>query len=221
MKILSVPQSGTQGTTVSYKTRYGQITRQHVVPRDPHTAVQVSRRAAFGRARFLWGRLSEEQRAAWNESASGGRTRRRLNQSGRLSGYLLFMKINCNLAAVGLEMLLDPPEAPKFGPNPVGQLTITNSNGVIAIKLSVSSEPAQSIVVYGSKPRSAGTTFVDHFTILGLLAEPNQGVSEITDIYLAKYPVLHVGSRVFIRTVQQIDGWQDLPRQTSAIVRAA
>jgi hypothetical protein len=221
MKILSVPQSGTQGTTVSYKTRYGQITRQHVVPRDPHTAVQVNRRAAFGRARFLWGRLSEEQRAAWNESASGARTRRRLNQSGRLSGYLLFMKINCNLAAVGLEMLLDPPEAPKFGPNPVGQLTITNSNGVIAIKLSVSAEPAQSIVVSGSKPRSAGTTFVDHFTILGLLAEPSRGVSEITDIYLAKYPVLPVGSRVFIQTVQQIDGWQDLPRQTSAIVPAA
>ena len=62
---------------------------------------------------------------------------------------------------------------------------------------------------------------MDHFTILGLLAEPSRGVSEITDIYLAKYPVLPVGSRVFIQTVQQIDGWQDLPRQTSAIVPAA
>lgn len=218
MKILDVPQSGTQGTTVSYRTRYGQITRQHVVPRDPRTAVQVSRRAAFGRTRFLWGRLTDAQRTAWNRSASGSRTRRHLNQSGPLSGYLLFMKINCNLAAVNLEMLLDPPDAPQFGPNPVGRLTITNTDGVIALKLSVSAKPVQYTVVYGSRPRSAGTTFVDHFTILGLLADPALGLSNITDLYLTKYPVLPVGSRVFIQTVQQIEGWQDLPRQTSAIV---
>jgi hypothetical protein len=221
MKILDVPQSGTRGTTVSYKTRYGQITRQHVVPRDPHTALQVSRRAAFGRARFLWGKLTEAQRIAWNRTASGSRTRRSLNQSGPLSGYLLFMKINCNLAAIGLEMLLDPPGTPRFGPNPVGGLTITNSDGVIGLKLSVSGKPAQYTVVYGSKPLSAGTTYVDHFTILGLLAEPARGVSDITDLYLAKYALLPAGSRVFIQTVQQINGWQDIPKRTSAIVPEA
>jgi hypothetical protein len=186
MKILDVPQSGTRGTTVSYKTRFGQITRQRVVPRDPRTAVQVTRREAFGRARFLWGTLAEKQRIAWNRVADGSRTRPHLNQSGPLSGYLLFMKINCNQAAVGLEMLLDPPNAPQFGTNPVGQLSITNSGSGIGLKLGVSSNPAQYTVVYGSKPRSAGTTYVDHFAILGLLPEPAKGVSNITDLYLAK-----------------------------------
>jgi hypothetical protein len=180
----------------------------------------VSRREAFGRARFLWGKLTEAQRIAWNRVAGGSLTRRRLNQSGPLSGYLLFMKINCNQAAVGLEMLLDPPEKPRFGANPVGELTITNSGGVIALKLGVSGKPVRYTVVYGSKPRSAGTTYVDHFTILGMLAEPAKGVSDITGLYLAKYAVLPVGSRIFIQTVQQIDGWQDSPRRTSAIVPA-
>jgi hypothetical protein len=62
---------------------------------------------------------------------------------------------------------------------------------------------------------------VDHFTILGVLPDPEQGLSNIRDLYLAKWPVVPVGSRIFIRTVQQIDGWQDLPVETSAIVRAA
>jgi len=73
-----------------------------------------------------------------------------------LSGYLLFIKINCNLAAVGPEMVPDPPEAPEFGPNSVGALSITNSNGVPVLKLSVSAKLVQHIVVSASKPHSPG-----------------------------------------------------------------
>ena len=220
MKVLDVAKSGKLGNTVSYKSRYGQITRQYVVPRDPHTAAQMDRRAAFGRARFLWGKLTEEQRFGWNNSAEGGRTEPSLNQSGRLSGYLLFVRVNCNLAAIGLPMMQDAPDTPRFGENPVGPLSITNNKCVIALKLKVSRAPAADILVFGSKPLSAGTTYVDHFTLLSLLPSPDRGLSEITDGYLAKYPVVPVGSRVFIRTVQQIDGWQDLPKLTTALVPA-
>jgi hypothetical protein len=220
MKELDVPKTGKLGQVVSFRTLYGQISRQYVVPRDPHTAVQMTRRAAFGRARFLWRALSDERQLSWNLAGSGKRTRSRLNQSGRLSGYLLFIKINCNLAAIGLPMVLDPPEVPGFGANPVGQLLIANPNGVISLKLEVSGTLAQYTVVFGSKPCSAGITYMDHFTILGLLPDPEQGLSDITELYLAKWPVLPAGSRVFIRTLQQIDGWQDLPMQTSARVPA-
>jgi len=61
---------------------------------------------------------------------------------------------------------------------------------------------------------------VDHFTILGLLPDPDRGVSDITDDYVAKYGVPRVGSRIFIETIQQINGWQDLPKRTSALVPA-
>ena len=221
MKELDVPKSGTRGTTVSYRTRYGQISRQLVVPHDPRTPVQVSRRAGFGRARFLWGKLTDAQRAAWNRTAGGKSTRRRLNQSGPLSGYLLFVKINCNLAAVGLEMVLDPPEVPDFEPSPVGALAITNPNGVTALKLSLSARPSGHIVVSGSKPRSPGRTSEDHFAILGLLDDPVRGMNDFTALYVAKYGVPPAGSRVFIQTTQQIDGWQDLPKVTSAVVPVA
>jgi hypothetical protein len=178
----------------------------------------MNRRAAFGRTRFLWGRLTEAQRAAWNGTASGSRTRTRLNQSGPLSGYLLFIKINCSLAAVGLEMVMDPPNVPEFGVNPVGELIISNSEGLIALRLGVSAKPGQQIVVSGSKPRSPGRTREDHLTILGLLDAPVRGMCDITELYVAKYGVPPAGSRVFIRTVQQINGWQDRPKLMNAVV---
>jgi hypothetical protein len=221
MKILDVPQSGTIGTVVSYKTRYGQFRRRYVVPRDPHTALQVMRRKALGRARFLWRTPTDAQRSAWNAAARGTRTQPRLNQSGVLTGYLLFVKINCNRAILGQPLVLDPPEVPQFGANPVRQLSIANTNGVIALKLRVSGKPAQYIVVLGTKPRSAGVSYVDHFTILGVLPDAVRGMSDITDLYEGRYGVPRAGSRVFIQTFQLIDGWEDLTEQVSAIVPSA
>jgi hypothetical protein len=218
MKELDVPKSGKRGAVVAYRTTYGQISRQYVVPHDPCTAIQVERRAAFSRARFLWGTLREAQRVAWAGTASGRRTRARLQQSGRLSGYLLFIQINCNLAAIGLPMVLDPPPAPQFPDNPVGQLHITNTSGSVTLELAVSGAPTQFTIVSGSRPCSPGTTYVDHFPILGLLPNPEQGISNITDLYAAKWLLPPAGSRVFIRTMQQINGWEDRPTQTSAFV---
>jgi hypothetical protein len=45
-------------------------------------------------------------------------------------------------------------------------------------------------------------------------------VCDITDLYLAKFSLLPVGKRIFIQTVQQIDGWRDLPKTTSARILA-
>jgi hypothetical protein len=218
MKILDVPQTGRIGNVVSYKTRYGVIQRRQDVARDPRTYVQVSRRVALKLAAKLWATLTDEQRAAWRALARGARTRRHLNHSGPLSGYLLFVKINCNLAAVGFPRVLDTPPSPRFGLNPVRQLIITNTNGAIALKLSLSGQPPQYVIVLATKPRSAGVSYVDHFSILALLPDPVRGVSEITDLFVARYGVPRVGSRVFIQTLQQINGWQDLPQLFSALV---
>ena len=51
---------------------------------------------------------------------------------------------------------------------------------------------------------------MDHYSILGLLPDPEGGVSDITGLFLAKFNLLPVGQRIFIRTVQQINGWRDL-----------
>jgi len=63
-------------------------------------------------------------------------------------------------------------------------------------------------------------SYVDHYSILGLLPDPEDGLCDITGLYLAKFSLLPIGKRIFIRTVQQINGWRDLPKTVSARILA-
>jgi hypothetical protein len=59
------------------------------------------------------------------------------------------------------------------------------------------------------------------FVILGRLPDPVSRVSDITGLYVARYGVPPVRSRVFIRTVQVANGWEDFPKDTTAVVPKA
>jgi hypothetical protein len=221
MRELANPQSGKRGTTVSLKTRHGQVQRQYVKPRNPRTPAQMRIRGIIARLAARWRALTEEQRAAWTRSARNARTRRRLGQSTHLTGCQFYIKINSARAAVGLSELTDPPEVPEFDTNPVGDLVIANKDGAISLKLKVTGAPEADIIVLGIAPCSAGISYVWNFVTLGLLPAPSRGLSDITELYVARFGAPPVGMRVFIRTRQQINGWEDNPEQTSAIVPEA
>jgi hypothetical protein len=76
--------------------------------------------------------------------------------------------------------------------------------------------PVQFIVVLGARAQSPGVSYVGHYKILGLLPDPEGGLSDITELYLAQFKLLPAGKRVFIRTLQQINGWRDLPKTIAA-----
>lgn len=221
MRALTNPQSGKHGTSVSLDGGYGQVERQLVIPKNPATAAQVRPRRALSRFAAYWRKLTEAQRQAWMASGKGVSTRPKFGQSGPLTGCAFFIQINCNLASIDLPMVVDPPERPQFGLNPVRELSATNTGGDIALKLKVSGALAQYTIVLGAAPCSAGVYYVDHFVILGLLPTPIAGYSDITDMYVRRYGKPPVGTKVFICTRQQIDGWEDQSIQTSAIVPAA
>jgi hypothetical protein len=44
------------------------------------------------------------------------------------------------------------------------------------------------------------------------------GYSNITDLYVARYGIPTAGTRIFICTRQVLNGWEDAPKQTTAIV---
>jgi len=220
MKILDIPQSGTSGVSVSVQSRFGQFRRALVVPKDPRTNDQVRVRSALGRISGFWNKLTEEQRHVWILRASEERSHPRLGKNGHLTGQQLFVKVNCILASVGKPMVTIPPNRPQFPANPVGALSITHSNGAIGLRLSVSRIPAADIIVRGAAPCNAGVSFVRHFRILGLLPDPVARDSDISEMYVKLFGIPREGSRVFIRTNQEIDGWEDSLKQTTAIVPA-
>jgi hypothetical protein len=218
MKVLDIPKSGKRGDIVSFKIRYGQCERQHVARSKRRSAAERRAQGEFGSASLGWNEITEEQRYAWRAGGKKVRSHPRGGQSGPLTGQTLFTAINRNQALIGLDPFVYPPARPAFSPNPVGALSITQGRGGIALKLSVSKAPVEHILVYGARPYNAGRPYCDKFIYLGLLPVPESGMSDITKLYVKKHGKPWAGSRVIIRTVQQVNGWRDNPQRTEAIV---
>jgi hypothetical protein len=220
MKIRDVPQTGSLGETVTYQNRYGIIRRRKTIPRNPRTRLQMDCRATFQRARAFWGTLTDEQFLAWDLVGRKRRTQSVLGRSSPLPGYLVSVSVNAHLAMLGLTMVSDPPPIPVFPANPVVRLMITNTGGAVSLKLQLSRKPGQYVLVFGARPQSPGVSYADHYPLLGVLPDADGEVVDITGLYVAKFGVPPVGKRIFFQTVQQINGWRDRPKITSARVLA-
>ena len=122
---------------------------------------------------------------------------------------------------IGLPMVTTPPPIPVFPANPVVGLVITNTAGAVSLQLQLSGTRGQYVLVFGARPQSLGVTYVDHYPFLGVLPEETGAEIDITALYVARFGAPPVGKRVFIQTVQQINGWQDRPQTFSARVRPA
>ena len=206
---------------VNMITRFGQVERQYVPPRDPKTQAQIRIRSILARVSARWRTITEQQRQAWGARGREAETKRRLGRKTYLTGSQLFNKINCARVAIGLGELDDPPDFATFPANPVEELMIGNALGTIALQLRVAGALAEHTLVLGAAPCSAGRSMARHFVFLGFVPQPVGGLADITALYVARFGVPPVGAKVFIRTQQHINGWTDLPQQISAIVPSA
>jgi len=163
--------NGSLGETVSNQNRYGQIRRRKTIPRNPRTRVQMDWRAAFQRAREFWGTLTDEQFLAWDAVGRKRRTRSVLGRSNPVPGYLVSVSVNAHLALLGLPMVPDPPPIPLFPGNPVIRLMTSSTGGAISLKLQLSRKPGQYVLVFGARPQGPGVTYVDHYSLLGVLPD--------------------------------------------------
>lgn len=181
------------------------------------SAAQLHSRSALADTSYGWSELTEEERLTWDVAGKEERTHSR-GRVRRLSGQKYYMKINSARAFLGLPRLRLPPAHSRLRPNPVGALSIVEIHGRTKILLSVPSAPAEHTKVLGSPPQNPGRRFCADYRFLDLLPPPKGGVSDITEPYVKKYGNPPPGSRVFIQTRQHLDGHQDHPKQTNAIV---
>jgi hypothetical protein len=219
MKTLAGPQSGARGDEVASRNRSGQFLRQRVSPKNPRTAAQRRVRKYMRTFSRLWNKITEPQRTAWCADACNVLSRPKLGKPRPLDGQKFFNKINTVLAICGREPLLEPPPRPEFGPNPVIALTASDGPGGIALMLSLSKTPAEDIMLFASPPCNAGRSYCSNFSFIGLLPAPNERISHFARLYLKKLKELKklkryrrvalAGSRVFIRAVQQVNGWEN------------
>ena len=181
------------------------------------SAAQLHSQSTFGNTSYGWDDRTEEERRAWDVAAKEERTSSK-GRTRRLSGKRYYMKINGTRAFIGLPPLPLPTKHSRPKPNPVGPLRIIKVPSGIALLLSVPSAPAEHTKVLGSPPQNPGRRFCADFRYLGLLPARKGNEVNITEQYVKKFGNPPPGSRVFIRTQQQVDGQQDLPLQTDALV---
>jgi hypothetical protein len=159
--------------------------------------------------------------AAWRTAALNRHIVTIAGRRVRPNCYHYFVSVNTQRADLGLPQFDLPPAEPVLSPNPVAELVITNAGAKITLKLRVPGQPAQYTLVQAAAPVRSGVRCVQHFTFLGLLPPPKDGWSDITELYVGRYGVPKVGTAVWIRTCQHIDGWTDVPKVTRARVPAA
>jgi hypothetical protein len=220
MKILDIPQSGKRGLNVSQAGQFGQISRALAIPTNPRSPSQMTTRGILTKVAARWRALQEVQRAAWMAAAKEAKSNSRLGQSGALSGFLLFTKINCTLAQFGQTQVDAPPDHPQFPDLAAQNLVITNTSGVIALRLTCPTDPGENTIVRGSAPVSQGRQTCRDFRVLGTCPPAVAGSADITGLYTARYGVPPVGKKVYIQVNQFVDAWEDLPVSFWAIVLA-
>jgi len=218
MKILDIPQSGRRGLNVSQAGQFGLVSRALAIPANPRTASQMSVRTNLSRVAAGWRALTEAQRVAWVAAAKDVKSTSRLGQNGTLSGFLLFTKINCTLAQFGQAQVVAPPEHPLFPDLAAQVLVITNTAGVIALKLTCPTDPGDNTIVRAAEPVSQGRQTWNSFRVLGLCPAAVAGAADITGLYTARYGVPPVGKKVYVQVNQFIDGWESQPVSFWAIV---
>jgi len=200
-------------------------TLQEKLPWQPQQLRELSAhieatRGILTKVSARWRAPQEPQRAAWMAAAKEAKSSSRLGQSGTLSGFLLFTKINCTLAQFGQTQVDAPPDHPQFPDLAAQNFVITNTGGVIALKLTCPTDPGDNTIVRGSAPVSQGRETCSSFRILGTCPAAVGGSADITGLYTARYGVPPVGKKVYVQVNQFVDGWEDLPVTFSAIVPA-
>jgi hypothetical protein len=138
-------RSGKCGNTVWQRNRYGAYCYPAFVPANPRTQAQMAVRGNFGAVSSRWEKLTEEQRIIWCRVAHKKWSKPRLCQKGRLTGILLFMKVNVALANRGLAQVDLPPrylkvpqpamptllQSGRFDQPPVGPVLFLRANQLI------------------------------------------------------------------------------------------
>src|ERR1019366_7349844 len=219
MKRLDTPRSGKCGRVVAFQSRYGLCLRELINPRNERTPARQFMRGAFGHHSQGYSRtLGDEQRHRWIFAGAQVMSDPRLGQNGPLTGQQLYTSINSVRSRVNLPESLEPPARVAFGLSAVGELVAENTEACVRLRLRITGELNEDVMVFGQEPCSSGRSKRRNVAYLGLLPPPVDGWSDITYLYQARYGEPRPGTRVFIVTCQQKNGWKGMDRETSALV---
>jgi hypothetical protein len=182
------------------------------------TPAQRAAWSDFGVVSAVWAKLTEEQRQAWNAEAHDDRRGRSAGQRRRPTGHRLFMKVNLRRKALGQDLLTHPAGSEDVKSFPLMRFFITNIGGRTALKLMVTHGSVEGVMISSWHPCSAGRSVWSKFVRIGLVPPARRGVRDFTELYVAKFGVPPVGTKIFIRLRQMSDYRGNMGQTLSYVV---
>ena len=150
--------SGSLGGITASSNRGGQYLRARLIPTDPISELQATRRAVFGEASAVWlQNLSESQRDAWDLYAENSPVTNSLGDPILLSGHQMFIRTETITKLIGVGQIVDAPTVFGLGPSTIiGQITLTP----LTTNVVVPGIPADTTVIqYAGRPQNASVSF--------------------------------------------------------------
>ena len=113
------------------------------------------------------------------------------------------------------------PARSLLSPLPIDGLEITNTAGVIALKLHTTDAPPDGTMLRACAAQKSGCRRGVSYRLLGTLDSPSNNYITITSAYTGRFGVPAVGKRVFVSVNANVNGYEGIPLVFSARVPAS
>lgn len=213
------------GGQVASKNRHGAYMRNKVTPVNPKSASQVTVRARLSGFASGWRGLTAGQRLAWNAAVSDFKKTDIFGDIQNPSGFNLYVKLNSNLANIGVAAISNPPLPQAVSVFTTGTLAAAAGAQSMSLTVTPAVQPAtETIVVKATPGISAGKTFVkSEFRQIGTFTAATAGAYDLAALYIAKFgPIGPAGVKVFVEVIHinETTGQASQVQQYSTIVAA-
>lgn len=217
MKILDVPQSGSQAGITSSRNRFGQYRRTRATPVNPNSSKQGVVRARLSANAAAWRALTSAQRAGWNDLGNSCTRTDSLGQTITLTGFQCYCSVNNNNVAAGNAVVSDAPALV----TPPANLTLAITLTAAAFSLAYTVTPLAAgsrLFSYVSLQRSAGRAYESDYRLLQVSAAAAASPADCYAAYVARFGIPVVGNRIFVKTRVYNSGFLSGPFVSSAVV---
>lgn len=208
--------------SVFSKNRYGAYVRTKVTPVNPQSVSQQNVRNRLSTNSQAWRGLTEAQRQAWIDAAPSFPQTDIFGNTKILSGSALYVKLNNNLAQLGIAAISDAPTPVAIPAVTISIATLAVTGSAFTVAFTPTPIPADFELVIKTTPNiGAGISFVKN-RYRYLTAEDAAAASP-ADLWAAQ-TALHgapvAGQKVFVQAfmVSKITGQAGIPVAASAIV---
>lgn len=211
--------------SVASKNRFGSYLRNKVTPVNPQTSFQQIVRQQLGAFSSQYRGLTPAQRSSWINGAQNFPFTDIFGDIRYLSGQMLFVKLNINLANAGSAAIQSAPLPVGVPELTVESVTATAAAGALTaltIDVSEATVPAGfALAVYATPPTPASIQFVkNRYRFIGVTTVA-AGVADIQAAYEARLGGgANAGEMIHVRValINTTTGQQGVPSGTVGLI---